>query len=71
MNTVKYCCLPTFRSALFTPGQQAYTFEPKKSSLKNDLEFLERYFCHLKIICTYDQGFCLLKRATYWYFPLN
>ena len=55
----------------FPPFYQAYTFESRKWSLKNYLEFLERSFCNLEIIYFYHQGFTLLKRATFWYFSLN
>ena len=39
------------------PFYQAYTFESKKWSLKNYLEFLERSFCNLEIVYCYHQGF--------------
>ena len=58
-------------SALFPPCYQLYIFESKKWNLKNDLEFPERCFCYLEIICIYDQGFHLQKMTTFWYFPLN
>ena len=48
-----------------------YTFESQKWSLKNYFEFSETNFCHLEIIYFYHQGFTVLKRTTFWYFPLN
>ena len=41
----------------FPPFYQAYTFESKKWSLKNYLEFLEWSFCNLEIVYCYHQGF--------------
>ena len=45
----------------FPPFYQAYTFESKKWSLKNYLEFLERSFFNLEIVYCYHQGFIQQK----------
>ena len=64
-------CFEISQGVRFPHFYQAYTFESKKWSLKNYLEFLERSFCNLEIIYFYHLGFTLLKRTTFWNFPLN
>ena len=59
------------QGARFPPFYQEYTFESRKWSLKNYLEFLKWNFCNLEAIYFYHQDFTLLKRTTFWYFPLN
>ena len=49
----------------FPPFYKEHTFQSKKWSLKNYLEFLERRFCNLEIIYFYHQGFILLKRTIF------